>query len=321
MAQLLVERSYQRLEFRPDRLVAREVVLERRLRADRLRGTARFHDLSRVTAQRDIVDVLTERTEQLHEILTIVLLHVADRLQADLLESIGGLGTDAQDLPDGERSEEFHDVVRLDDGEPIGLLEIGGDLRGRLRRGDADRAGESLLLPDRGLDLPGKVPSSAVIAATTGRHIEVALFDPGGLEVVGELAQEFHDLAAHAAIELEVRRDEDSIGAQPNRLDARHRRPDAEFPRFVARGEDDASGMLARIGPDDDRLPFELRILADLQRGVEGVHVHMEQYSGHRSRSHPFPQLRPTAKSLRRDPAETTESKAEESSSGVIQEA
>ncbi len=63
MAQLLVERSYQRLEFRPDRLVAREVVLERRLRADRLRGTARFHDLSRVTAQRDIVDVLTERTE------------------------------------------------------------------------------------------------------------------------------------------------------------------------------------------------------------------------------------------------------------------
>jgi len=37
--------------------------------------------------------------------------------------------------------------------------------------------------------------------------------------------------------------------------------------------------MLVRIGPDDDRLPFELRILADFQRGVEGVHVHVEQYS------------------------------------------
>src|SRR5207247_1921862 len=165
------------------------------------------------------------------------------------------------------------------------------------------------------------IPIPVVFAATTVLHIEVALLDPGGLEVVGEPPQEFHDLAAHTAIELEVRGDEDGVGAQPNRLDTRHRRPHAEFPRFVARGEDDASRMLARIGPDDDRLPFELRILADLQRGVEGVHVHMEQDSGHRSRGHPLPQLRPTAKSLRRDPAETTESKSEETPGGVIQEA
>src|SRR5207245_10018981 len=100
-----------------------------------------------------VLDVLTERAEPLYEILTIVLLNVADRLQVDLLEPIGGLGTDAQDLPDGERSEEFHDVVRQDDGEPIGLFEIGGDLRGCLRRGDADGAGGSLLLPPRGLAL------------------------------------------------------------------------------------------------------------------------------------------------------------------------
>src|SRR2546426_11358698 len=279
LPQLFVKGLHEGLEFRPDRLVAGEVVLERRLRADRLRGTARFHDLSSIASHRDVVNVLTECSEQLYEILTIVLLYVADRLQADLLEPIGGLGTDTKDLPDGERSEEFHDVVRKDDGEPIGLLEIGGDLRGRFRRGDADGTGESLLLPDRGLDLPGEVPSPVVVAATTGRHIEVALLDPGGLEMVGELAQEFHDLAAHAAIELEVRRDEYSIGAQAGPLNARHRRPHAEFPRFVARGEDDASGMLARIGPDNDRLPFELRILADFQRGIEGVHVHVEQYS------------------------------------------
>src|SRR6266566_5520080 len=95
LPQLFVKGLHQGLEFRPDRLVAREIVLERRLRADRLWWTARFHDLSRVAAHRDIVDVLTERTEQLYEILAIVLLYVADRLQADLLEPIGGLGTDA----------------------------------------------------------------------------------------------------------------------------------------------------------------------------------------------------------------------------------
>src|SRR5438132_9239189 len=82
MAQLFVKGLHQGLEFRQDRLVAREVVLERRLRADRLRGTARFHDLSCVEAHRDIVDVFTERTEQLYEILTIVLPYVAERLQA-----------------------------------------------------------------------------------------------------------------------------------------------------------------------------------------------------------------------------------------------
>src|SRR5438034_11735322 len=180
---------------------------------------------------------------------------------------------------------------------------------------------ESLLLPDRGLDIQGEFPSPVVVAPTAGRHIKVALLDPGGLEVVGEPPQEFHDLAAHAAIEFEVRGDEDGVGAQEDRLDARHRRPHAKFSRFVARGEDDASGMLSRIGSDNDRLPFEFRILANLQGGVEGVHVHMEQESGHRSRGHPLPQLRPTAKSLRRDPAETTESKSEETPGGVVQEA
>src|SRR5207247_7439080 len=103
--------------------------------------------------------------------------------------------------------------------------------------------------------------------------------------------------------------------------DARHLRPHAKFSLFVARGEDEAAGMLSLIGSDTDRLPFEFRILANLQRGVEGFHVHMEQESGHRSRGHPLPRLRPTAKSLRRDPAETTESKSEETPGGLVQKA
>src|SRR2546430_8216600 len=134
MAQLFVKGLHQGLEFRPERLVAGDVVLERRLRPDRLRWTARFHDLSCVAAHRDIVDVLTERTEQLYEILTIVLLYVADRLQADLLEPIGGFWTDAPDLPDGETREEIPDVVRKDDGGPLGAFVIGGGLPGCLLR-------------------------------------------------------------------------------------------------------------------------------------------------------------------------------------------
>src|SRR2546430_12361960 len=47
------------------------------------------------------------------------------------------------------------------------------------------------------------------------------------------------DLAAHAAVELEVRGDEDRVRTQANGLHARHRGPNAELPRFVARGEED----------------------------------------------------------------------------------
>src|SRR5712691_1310586 len=77
--------------------------------------------------------------------------------------------------------------------------------------------------------------------------------------------------------------------------------------------------MLVWIGADDEGLPFELRILADLQRGIEGVHVYMEQDPGSWSRGHRGPHLRTTAKRLRPDPPERTASEAEETPSGVVQ--
>src|SRR2546430_13049468 len=127
------------------------------------------------------------------------------------------------------------------------------------------------------------------------------------------------DLAAHAAVELEVRGDEDRVRTQANGLHARHRGPNAELPRFVARGEDDAARMLVGIGSHDDGLPFELGILANFQRSIEGVHVHMEQDPRRRSRGHRRPHLRTTAKSLCRGPDEPTASEAEETAGGVAQ--
>src|SRR2546427_4905408 len=185
-SQLLVEGLHQGFEFGPERVVAREVVLERRLRADRLRRTTRLDDLSGVTAHRDVVYVFPEGPEEFDEVLTIVSLYVPNRLETEFLEPVGGLRADAQDLPDRERGEEFHDMVRLHDREAIGFLEIGGDLRGRLRGSDADRAGESLLLPDCGLDFQGELAGPTVVAAAAARHIQVALLDPRRLKMVGE---------------------------------------------------------------------------------------------------------------------------------------
>src|SRR5206468_5447659 len=132
------------------------------------------------------------------------------------------------------------------------------------------------------------------------------LLNPRGLEMVRESPEEFHDLAARAPIEFEVRRDEDHLRAAPQRFDRGHRGPDAELSGLVARGQHDAPRMLARIRADDDRLPRELRVLADLDRRIEGVHVHVKQDAGARRWCrHRSPQSRGTAKKLRRDVSET----------------
>src|SRR5207249_9940659 len=96
-------------------------------------------------------------------------------------------------------------------------------LRGGLRRRDADRTSEPLLLPDRGLDLPRQVPCAGIASAAPLRDIEVPLLDPRWLKMVRESAEEFHNLAARAPVEFEMRRDEDHIRATPQRLDRGHR--------------------------------------------------------------------------------------------------
>src|SRR5205809_5263840 len=62
LSQLFVKGLHQGLEFLPDRLVAREVVLERGLRADRLQGSARFHTLYCVATYSDLVSVRLDGT-------------------------------------------------------------------------------------------------------------------------------------------------------------------------------------------------------------------------------------------------------------------
>ena len=246
------------------------------------------------------MDVFPEGPEQFHEVLAVEPLQVSNRLEAELLQPIPGLWSDAEDLSDGEGLEELDDVVGLDDGQSVRLLEIRCDLRRGLRRRDPDRTGESLLLPDGGLDPPRQVPCAGIASAAPLRHIEVPLLDPCWLEMVCESPEEFHDLAARAAVEFEMRRDEDHLRAAPQRFDRGHRGPDAELSGLVTRGQHDAPRTLARIPAHDD-----LRVLADLDRRIEGVHVHVKQDAGPRRCGHRSPQSRGTAKRLRRDVSET----------------
>ena len=78
-------------------------------------------------------------------------------------------------------------------------------------------------------------------------------------------------LAADADIFFHVRRDDDRLGAGVQRLEHRHGRAHALDAGDVAGGRDDA----ALAAADDDRLVLQRRIVALLDRRVEGVAVDM----------------------------------------------
>jgi hypothetical protein len=62
------------------------------------------------------------------------------------------------------------------------------------------------------------------------------------------------------------------VPAQAKRLPDRHGAANTEAPRLVGGRGDDATGAAA----DDDRLAAQLRPAADLDAGVEGVHVDVQ---------------------------------------------
>src|SRR6266542_792282 len=104
--------------------------------------------------------------------------------------------------------------------------------------------------PNRRLDVPGDLLGAREVPFATVRDVEVALLDPARLKTVREAAKRRHDFAAHPAVQLEVRRNEDCLGTTTERLHARHCGSQSIAPGLVARRQDDAAWMLAGIRAD-----------------------------------------------------------------------
>ena len=91
------------------------------------------------------------------------------------------------------------------------------------------------------------------------------------LHLRGEVEHHGADLAAGAGVFRHVRANHLGMGAQPPRLEHRHRRAHPEGARDIAGGGDDA----AMAAADDDGLVAQRGIVALLDRRIEGVAVHM----------------------------------------------
>ena len=108
-------------------------------------------------------------------------------------------------------------------------------------------------------------------------EIEERLVERDRLHQRREAREDREHLARHRRVLAHVAAQEDPVGTEPPRLEARHRRVHAEDARLVARRRHHA----ARPRPaDDHRLAAQLRPVALLDRRVERVHVGVQDDAG-----------------------------------------
>ena len=193
---------------------------------------------------------------------------LADRANPARVQPRRGLRADAPEPLDGERVEERELAVRLDDEQPVGLRDAARDLREELRARDPDRdrqadALEHVAAEPRG-DL-GRRPGDPLHPA----HVEERLVDR---EPLDERASVVEDARTPPCSPRRTRGSgagRRSLGAEPPRLRAAHRRADAVRLRLVARGQHDAAA-------DDHRPAAQPRVVALLDRREERVEVGVE---------------------------------------------
>src|SRR5437870_13042482 len=114
---------------------------------DRLRQTEGL-DGTVVAAEREVVQVLAVLSEPPRQDGARHRLKPADRGKAKVSEGLRRHAADSPDQINGERREEACLPACCNRDEAVGFLEVGGDLRDELVRGEASRGGQLRLVAD-----------------------------------------------------------------------------------------------------------------------------------------------------------------------------
>lgn len=158
--------------------------------------------------------------------------------------------------------------------EPVRLRLFRADLREHLGRGEPHRPVQPGHASDVGPQpMPHGLRRSGVPGRLTGLQIDERLVQAEGLHERRKGAEEPHHLLTDRPVQPEARHQIGGMRGEPARLPHRHRRVHPELPRLVRRRGHDT----ARTEPaHDDRFPAQARLRRLLRRGVEGIHVEMQ---------------------------------------------
>jgi hypothetical protein len=275
-----------------------QVALERRLAADR-DGLAVRHDGPVVdTACRVGEPGAVAATEMLDEPAALARGEVADRTHVQRLEPRGRLRPDAVDAPRRQRPYARRNVGRGQHRQPVGLVELRGDLREQLVRRHADRAGQPggathavLDLLRDGADAAQPVVADRVVDTGHRAQVDVDLVDAAVLDQRRHLHDRRLEQPRVAAVLVEIHRQQHRVGRALRGLHQPHARVHAEVARRVGGGRDHAAALVVAkrreraravgvdhrlVAPpaaDHHRQPAQLGIAQQLDRCIERVHV------------------------------------------------
>src|SRR5579872_706075 len=200
---------------------------------------------------------------------------VADRANAQPIEGFTGDASHAPQSADRKRIEKTLDTGRIDNDEPVGLLDIAGDLGEKFIGGDADRRDEPQALSDLALDAPADF-NRRTEEQLAPRHVDKRFVERERLDDRRKAIQDLANLFGHLGIKIEPGAQHDCVRTKPERGRCGHGAMNAELANGIIRRRHHAA-PLGRP-PDNERLPHELGPLAFLDRGVEGIHVDVEDH-------------------------------------------
>jgi hypothetical protein len=164
-----------------------------------------------------------------------------------------------------------------DDRKAARLVQVGGQFGQELVVRKPDRNGDADLALDAARDLgQGQrrrpLGRLAQLRARGIRQIEIGLVQGHRLDDRRGGGEDGADLVADALVLGHVGRHDDGVRAHFHGLEHRHRRARPELARDIAgRGDDAAPPGMA----DDHRLVADRRVVAFLDRGIEGIAVDM----------------------------------------------
>jgi len=231
-----------------------------------------------VDAVRQLAQPVGEAAHRVAEQLQIGGAHVDETLDPLRAQFFGGHRADAPERVDRELLKKRLDAIGTDDGEPVGLLPAGRDLGEELVGGDPGRRGQSDVRADPLLESPCDRRRERLTPRVLG-HVEVRLVERQRLDERRHLAENREHRIGRRLVAGEVGTDDEEGGAEAHGAGHRHRRVDAEGARLVAGRGDHAPPL----GPSahGERLAAQRGIVALLDRGIERVHVDVNDPSDH----------------------------------------
>ena len=200
---------------------------------------------------------------------------LADGADAQPLEDLAALLADAPEPLDRQRIEELLHLVRLHDDQGVGLLQVAGDLGQELVGGHAHRGHQPQLLADRLLDLPPDLDRRAEQVLAAG-HVQEGFVQRQRLHQRREPLEDFADLAGDFGVVVDPGRQVDAVRAEPMGGGGGHGTVDAVLAGDVVGRRHHAP--LLRRAAHDDRLADQFRPVPLLDRGVEGIHVDVQDH-------------------------------------------